>query len=208
MSRGSEILHSMHQWPRQLCKLSSRRTGQNRRYRRRLCNMLASNLISLIVLSTILCVTMFMKAIESVVILVLAVHLSRTSKRTGRADPADAPADAVGAPVAEQPAPDARAVARATAGRADALLGVVAVALAGQDARGRVYARALRGRLSAAVYARRGRTSRDAVDRRAEDAERKGLAAAAEEGRGREGADRGVRVKGAATAALGGGREG
>lgn len=133
--------------------------------------MLARDLISLIVLSTILCVTMFMKAIESAVILVLAVHLSRTGKRTRRADPTNAPADAVGPPVAEQPAPDARAVARAT-GRADALLGVVAVALAGQDARGRVYARALRGWLSAAVYARRGRTSRDAVDCRAEDAER------------------------------------
>jgi hypothetical protein len=107
------------------------------------------------------------QTIKPLMILVLTLHLPRTSKRTRRSYPANTPTNTIGPPVTEQSAPDARAVARTS--RADALLGVVAVPLAGQDARGRVYARALGGRLSAAVYTGSCRAG-DAVDGCAEDA--------------------------------------
>lgn len=89
------------------------------------------------------------------------------------------------------------------------LVGVQAVALArqcGRDASGGVDARALGA--DARLQSGAGSGAGWRVDVGAEDAEGEGFAAAAEEGGGREGANRGVGVHGTAATALGGGSEG
>ncbi|KFY88008.1 hypothetical protein V500_06636 [Pseudogymnoascus sp. VKM F-4518 (FW-2643)] len=89
------------------------------------------------------------------------------------------------------------------------LVGVQAVALArkrGRNASGGVDARALGA--DACLQGGAGGGAGRRFDVGAEDTEGEGFAAAAEEGGGREGADRGVGVHGAAAAALGGGGEG
>jgi hypothetical protein len=101
-------------------------------------------------------------------VVVLALHLPRTSQSTRRSNASNASTDAIRPSVTEKPAPDARPVARTR--RADALLGVVAVPLTGDDTGCGVYAGALGGRLTAVgVYAGCCRPA-NAIDRSAEDA--------------------------------------
>ena len=86
------------------------------------------------------------------------------------------------------------------------LVGIQAVALARQrgcDTSGGVDARALGA--DAGLYGSASSSAGWRVDVGAEDAQGEGFAASAEEGGGREGADRGVGVHGATAAALGGG---
>lgn len=167
---------------------------------------LQHSLLLLLPLSVVRSNSLFSHAVRSLMILIFALHLPRARKRTRGGHPSNAAAHALGPLVAEQSAPDARAVT--CTGLPDALLRIVAVPLGGQDARGGVYARTLGSGLAASVHARRVRTACDALGGRAEDAQWQRLAAAAEEGRGRQGADGGVGVEGAAAAAFGRGCEG